>query len=108
MSKPRPSIETALRQVNDAYRLLIRDLPEPAERTMEDDLLERLSSHLEMDAEGTLMLDDGSRLYIIPERGDRGGDTGRIGVVQRFADGRPEMVHMVSGLTANPDSGATQ
>lgn len=97
MTESHPSIEVALRQVNDAYQRLISELPNAADRTMEDDLLQRLSEQLTMDADGTLLLDDGSRLYIIPERGDRGGDTGRIGVVQRFSDDRPERVHMVQG-----------
>jgi hypothetical protein len=95
MIDSRPSIQEALREVNTAYQQLLRR-EEADGGTLEDDLLALLAAHLAMDAEGTLLLDDGSRLFIIPERGDRGGDTGRIGVVQRFQDGRPEMVHIVA------------
>jgi hypothetical protein len=88
------SLESALERVRLAYIQLRQDSPVEAERETLDDLLERLADLAEED--GSIVLEDGSRLFVFPERGDRGGETGRIGVVQRFSDERPEQIHLVT------------
>lgn len=93
MPESRISLEHALERAQNAYAEVLRQSPEEAERETIDDILERLSDLVEED--GAINLDDGSRLYLLPERGDRSGETGRLGAVQRFADGRPERIHLL-------------
>jgi hypothetical protein len=87
-------LDTVLQRVRDAYVDLRSQVPDEAHRETIDALLERLADLA--DEDGSILLGDGSRLYVMPERGDRSGETGRIGVVQRFADGRPEHIHLVT------------
>jgi hypothetical protein len=94
MAPSRPPLDTALGRVRDAWSALLAETPDEAERETIDELLARLADLA--DEDGSIPLDDGSRLFVFPERGDRSGETGRIGVVQRFADGRPERVHLVT------------
>jgi hypothetical protein len=87
------SLERALERAQSAYAELLRESPEEVERATIDRILESLSDLVEED--GSIVLEGGSRLYLLPERGDRSGETGRLGAVQRFDDDRPERVHLL-------------
>jgi hypothetical protein len=89
------TLERALERAQRAYEELLRESPEEAERETIDRLMERLADLVEED--GSIALEDGSRLYLLPERGDRSGETGRLGAVQRFDDERPERIHLLRG-----------
>lgn len=95
-SHPRPTLEDALQTVRDTYSQVVRDTPLEEARATEDDLLGRLATHFTLDDDGGILLQDGSRLYVGPERGDRSEETGRIGAVQQFPDGRPERIHLIA------------
>jgi hypothetical protein len=88
------SLDHALQRARTAYAELLRESPEEAQRATIDRVLESLADLVEED--GAIVLEDGSRLYLLPERGDRSGETGRLGAVQRFDDGRPERIHLVT------------
>jgi hypothetical protein len=94
MASSPPSLDQALQRVRDAYAALLAELPDEAERETIDALQERLADLT--DEDGSIPLDDGSRVFVMPERGDRSGETGRVGVVQRFTDQRPERIHLVT------------
>jgi hypothetical protein len=94
MSASPPSLDQALKRVRDAYARMVAETPDDALRETLDDLLARLDDLAGED--GSIPLDDGSRLFLTPERGDRGGETHRLGAVQRFRDGRPPRIHLVT------------
>jgi hypothetical protein len=95
-SLPAPTLESALQTVHDVYVQLLRDSPIEEARATEDDLLGRLASRVPLDRDGGIPLQDGSRLFVGPERGDRSEETGRLGAVQRFPDDRPERIHLIA------------
>lgn len=94
-SLPTPSLEGAIQAIRDAYiQVLLGSAEEEASRT-EDRLIGALAPHVRVDDAGGIVLQDGSRLHIVPERGKDGKRTGRLSAVQRFADGQPERTHLL-------------
>lgn len=95
MTESRPTLSDALVTLQRTHSQLLRDQGgDPALNA--EELFSRLPPGW-ADADGRVLLDDGSCLHVIPEHGDRSGTTGRLGVIQRFPDGRPELTHLVGG-----------
>lgn len=92
-AESRITLDRALQAVRLALQEIQSSSDAAAPEISGDELFARLADICAPD--GTILLEDGSRLDIIPEHGDRGGDTGRVGVIQRFPDQRPDRTHIV-------------
>lgn len=96
MSQSRPSLQSVLQRLRQAHgELLRRSHGDDEQRATLDDMLAMLARDFP-EENGSILLDDGSRLHISPERGDRSEETGRIAAIQRFDDGRPEFIHLIT------------